>query len=114
MNDFISQYQYVIAWTVYILSGLGFSLFWWHITSKLRHPGWRDLLRGVSLVMMFTPWFTDTSHEHMAPAIFVLMMDVLLGSNDNGLAAALTLLTSLALMLVVLVARRFILARRAP
>lgn len=112
MNEFISQYQYVLAWSVYILAGLGFCLFWWKVTSFLAHDGWRDLFRGIALVMMYTPWFADDSHEHFAPAVVVAFMDFLLGGSDNGLAASLALLVATALMLAALIIRR-VLSRRA-
>ncbi len=112
MDAFISQYEHQLAWTVYILAGVGFCLFWWKVTSNVKHDGWRDLFRGIALVMMYTPWFSDESHEHLAPAIVVFFMDVLLGGSDNGLAASLVLLVALAFMLAALIVRR-ILARRA-
>lgn len=112
MDAFISHYEYAIAWSVYILAGLGFCLFWWKVTSSVSHDGWRDLFRGIALVMMYTPWYSDETHEHFAPAIVVAFMDFLVGGSDNGLAASLALLVATALMLTALILRR-ILARRA-
>jgi len=112
VNEFIGQYQYVIAWSVYIGCGLIFSLSWWKVTSLLKHRGWRDLLRGVSLVVIYTPWFTSEAHEHLAPAIVVVLMDLLLGSSDNGLAGSLTLLVATATMLAALIGRRYLTAGR--
>ena len=66
MNEFINQYQYVLAWFVYISSGLIFSLFWWRLTRLITHRGWRELLRGISLVVIYTPWFTSEAQEHLA------------------------------------------------
>ncbi len=107
MNDFV-QYQYVIAWSGYIGSGLMFCLFWWKVTSRLRHQGWRDLLRGVSLVVIYTPWFTSEAHEHLVPAIVVVLMDFLLGASDNGLAGSLALLLATLVMLAVLIRCRYL------
>ena len=112
MNEFIGQYQYVIGWSLYISSGLIFSLFWWKITKLVAHRGWRDLLRGISLVVIYTPWFTSEAHEHLAPAIVVVLMDLLLGSSDNGLAGSLTLLLATAVMLAALIGRRFFASSR--
>jgi hypothetical protein len=112
VNEFIGQYQYVIAWSVYISSGLLFSLFWWKITTLVAHRGWRELLRGVSLVVLYTPWFTSEAHEHLAPAIVVVLMDLLLGTSDNGLAGSLALLLATAAMLAALIGRRYLASRR--
>ena len=108
MNEFIGQYQYVIAWAVYIGSGILFCLFWWETTSLIDHHGWRDLLRGMSLVVIYTPWFTSEAHEYLAPAIVVVLMDLLLGSSDNGLTGSLALMFATAAMLAGLIARRSI------
>lgn len=107
MNEFIGQYQYILAWSLYIGSGLIFSLFWWRITRFVNHRGWRELLRAISLVLIYTPWFTSAAHEHLAPAIVVVLIDLLLGSSDNGLAGSLTLLLASAAMLAALIGRRY-------
>ena len=107
VNEFIVEHQSVIAWSVYIVSGLIFSLFWWKVTRLVAHRGWRELLRGISLVVIYTPWFTSEAHEHLAPAIVVVLIDLLLGASDNGLAGSLALLLSTAGMLVLLIGRRF-------
>jgi hypothetical protein len=107
VNEFIDQYQYVLAWSVYISSGLIFSLFWWRITTLVTHRGWRELLRGISLVVIYTPWFTSEAHEHLAPAIVVVLIDLLLGSSDNGLAGSLALLLVSAAMLAALIVLRY-------
>ena len=106
MSNFIGEYQYAIAWALYLGSGAGFCFFWWKVTSRIRHAGWRDLLRGLSLVLIYTPWYADPAHEHFAPAVIVLLVDFLPGSTGSGLAVALTLLAALAAMLGVLVLKR--------
>ena len=108
MNEFIVEYQSFIAWSLYIGSGLIFSLFWWKVTRLVAHRGWRELLRGISLVVIYTPWFTSEAHEHLAPAMVVVLIDLLLGASDNGLAGSLALLLATAGMLVLLIGRRFL------
>jgi hypothetical protein len=108
VNEFIGHYQYFVAWTVYICSGLIFSLFWWKLTKLVAHRGRRELLRGISLVVIYTPWFTSETHEHLAPAMVVVLIDVLLGTSDNGLAGSLALLLATAVMLATLIGRHFL------
>jgi hypothetical protein len=108
VNELIVEHQAVIAWSVYIVSGLIFSFFWWKVTRLVAHRGWRELLRGISLVVIYTPWFTSEAHEHLAPAMVVVLIDLLLGASDNGLEGSLALLLSAAGMLLVLIGRRFL------
>jgi hypothetical protein len=107
MNEFVGTYQYYIAWSVYIASGAFFCLSWWKLTAVLNHSGWRDLLRGFSIIAIFTPWYTSATHEHFAPAAVVVMMDLLLGSTANGLTGSLALLMAAAAMLTILIVKRF-------
>ncbi len=106
MSAWVAEYQYVVAWAVYLASGGLLCCFWWRITRRLQHPGWRDLLRGISLVLIFTPWYSSGAHEYYAPAIIVTLMELLLGSTGNGLSAVLILLLASALMLAILLLRR--------
>ena len=108
MDDFIGTYQYAIGWTVYVAAGVFFCMFWFRLTRPVGHPGWKDLLRGVALVVIFTPWFASEAHEHYAPAIVVVLMDLLLGSTENGLAGSMVLLVAVAIMLGVLIVRRLL------
>ena len=111
MNEFISEYQYHIAWSIYIVSGALFSMFWWRLTAVIGHGGWRDLLRGVAIVVIFTPWYVSEAREQAAPAAMVVAMDLLVGSTDNGLAASLTLLVTTAAMLALIIVRRVLKTR---
>jgi len=112
MDDFITRYQYVIAWSIYLVFGILFSLFWWKMTRNLSHGGWKDLLRGICLVLIFTPWYVSEAHEHVAPAAMVVAMDLLLGSTGHGLTGSLALLTATAVMLILLIVRRFLARNR--
>ncbi len=108
MNEFISEYQYHLGWAAYIASGVLFGIFWWRVTRPVAHRGWRDLLRGISLVMMFTPWYTSAAREHLAPAVMVAVMDLLLDGTPNGFTAFLVLMIATAVVLGVLIVRRLL------
>lgn len=114
LDAFINQNQYAIAWLVYVVAGLAFCLFWWKVTSFISHGGWRDLLRGISLIVIFTPWYVSDAHEHFAPATVVVLMDLLLGSTENGLAGSMALLVATTVMLAALILRRLLWARLFP
>lgn len=112
-DAFIDAYQYHLAWATYLCAGLVFCLFWWRLTRHLANAGIRDLLRGLALVLMFTPWYVSEAREHLAPAVVVVLMDLLVGSTDNGLAGILLLLVMLGLMLAGLLIRLLLRRRSA-
>ncbi len=107
-NQFVSEYQHHVAGVIYLLAAIGFCLYWWRLTGGLRHRGWRDLFRGIAIVVIFTPWYVSDAHDFYAPAVLVVMMDLLLGNEANGLAASLALLMATAVMLAALIIRRFL------
>jgi hypothetical protein len=98
-------FPYVIAWLVYGAAGLGCCLVWWRMTRNIRHAGWRDLLRGVVVVLIVTPWYAGDSLEFFAPALVVLLMDLLLVGAKSGMQGGVALLVSTFLMLVALTVR---------
>jgi hypothetical protein len=102
MADIIDNYQYLIAWVIYFIAGVGCCAVWWKITSFIRHRGWRDLSRGIVIVLIFTPWYAGESAEFYAPAVVVLLMDLLLEGAKAGMKGALALLVSTFIMLIVL------------
>jgi len=106
--SFINDYQYVIAWLVYGLAGCGCCVFWWKVTSVLRHRGWRDLLRGIVVVLIFTPWYAGESPEFYAPAVVVLFMDLFLEGAKSGMKGGIALLFTTFFMLIVLTIRQFL------
>ncbi|XOV89317.1 MAG: hypothetical protein ACFHX7_05340 [Pseudomonadota bacterium] len=99
--------DYVIAWSVYALAGVGCCLVWWKLTSLVSNPGWRDILRGVAVVIIFTPWYAGETPEFYAPAIVVLLMDLLLEGTAAGMKGGVVLLFATFLMLVVLTVRQW-------
>ncbi len=111
MAEFFGNYEYVLGWAVYVVAGIGCCVIWWKITSFIGQRGWRELLRGVVIVVIFTPWYPGDSPEFFAPAIVVLLMDLLLEGAKAGMKGGIALLFSSFVMLLVLTAR---LIRRNP
>jgi len=113
MADFLGNYEYLVAWAVYCLAGAGCCVVWWKITSFISHRGWRELLRGIAVVIIFTPWYAGESPEFYAPAIVVLLMDLLLEGAKAGMKGGIALLFSSFAMLLVLTIRILRSNRRA-
>lgn len=105
----IMSHEYFAPWVIYIVAGIGCCVVWWKITGRLvRIRLLRDLLRGIAVVAVFTPWYATPAAEHYAPASVVLLMDVLLEGAKGGLKGGLALLFMLFVMLLVLALRQII------
>ncbi|MEX2488470.1 MAG: hypothetical protein WD356_02980 [Pseudomonadales bacterium] len=100
-------YEYVIAWLVYLIAGLGCLLVWWKITERVSTRGIRDWLRGTAMVLIFMPWYAGELSDFYAPAFMVLIMDVFFDGSGGGLGSAVAILTGMILVLVFLIVREF-------
>ena len=103
----IIEWDYVLAWVLYIGAGLVACVIWWRMTANLRQVVVRQILRGTLLVLLFTPWFADSSGEHFAPAAVVLIFEHGFAASDSDYGSFYALLTTFCLMLVYLGARQF-------
>lgn len=103
----VDEYQYVTAWSIYGVAGIGACLFWWRLTSPVNHHGWRDLLRGIVVVLIYTPWSVGEPSGFYAPAIIVLLMDLLIEGSKSGLEGGIALLLATFFMLIVLTIKQF-------
>jgi hypothetical protein len=99
--------EYIVAWLIYGVAGIGCCAFWWKVTSFLKHRGWRDLLRGLVVVLIFTPWYAGDSPEFYAPAFVVLLLDIMLEGAKSGLKGGIALLVSTFVMLSVITVRQY-------
>jgi hypothetical protein len=103
----IEHWDYLIAWLIYLLAGVGCCLVWWRVTRGMNQKSLRDLLRGLAMVLIFTPWYAGETEEFFAPAIVVLLFDVLLAGAKNGLKGGVVLLSMLFLVLLFLTVKQF-------
>jgi hypothetical protein len=98
--------DYVIAWLVYGLGGAGLTLVWFKLTGLIRHGGWRDLARGLAMVLIFTPGPTPGADVY-APAVVILLMGLIFDGVDASFASGIALLVASLVMLLVLIWRQF-------
>lgn len=104
--------QYIVAWTVYVAAGVGWCLVWWRLTGFIGSRGVREILRGLAIVLIFTPWYAGESPEFYAPAIVVLLLDLMLEGARSGMKGGIVLLIATFFMLLVLTVRQLRRSRR--
>lgn len=102
-------HEYLIAWTIYVVAGMGCCVVWWKITAAIaRNRLLRDFMRGLAVVAIFTPWYASPAGLHYAPASVVLLMDVFLKGARGGLKGGIALLFMLFVMLLIITLRQII------
>ncbi len=66
--------QYIIAWTVYLLSAIGCLAVWWRITHTLsQHRAIGSWLRLWATVAVLTPGLTSPDMPWLSPALFATL-----------------------------------------
>ena len=102
-------HEYAVAWTLYIVSGTGCCFVWWKLTARyIPYQLLREFVRGLAVVLVFTPWFAAPGSSHYAPASLVLLIDLTLQGARGGLKGGVALLFMLFVMLLVLVLRHIV------
>lgn len=92
----MTEYDYLLAWNLYVLAALGCLLVGFALTSWLWR--WlRESLRVLLAVLLFTPTLVDPGNGLYAPALAVAALDLLFRSGNNLWMAA-TDLASFALI----------------
>lgn len=104
--------QYLVAWLIYVVSGGLFT--WVVIVLSRRLPAWfRDLIVGSAIILIFTPWHFGDSAQYWAPALLVLLMDVLLEGTESGLQGGVVILCMTTAMVGVVLIRMWLRRRKS-
>ena len=106
------EVQYLVAWLIYIVSG---GLFTWVVIvfSRSVRAWLRDLIVGSAMVLIFTPWHFGDSSQYWAPALLVLLMDVLLEGTETGLQGGVVILCMTTAMVGVVLIRMLLRRRKS-
>jgi len=84
--------DYIIAWGVYLVCGISFSVISWKFLKRMLWRPLAYLIQSVLLAVIFTPWYVLPEEEIMAPAIIVFMLDLITIDVTTSIRALIPLL----------------------
>lgn len=87
--------DYYIAWGIYLVAGIVFSLISWKV---MRRYFWREmayLLESLLLAVIFTPWYVLPEEEILAPALIVFMLDLITADLTTSIRALIPLVMAM-------------------
>jgi len=93
--------DYIIAWTVYLCTGIVFSIISWKFMKKVL---WRELaylLQSLLLAIIFTPWYVLPEEEILAPALIIFMLDLITIDVTTSIRALIPLVMAILLGIIV-------------
>lgn len=99
----LEQNEYLVTWAVYYGAALGVLLVWWRMTKPIPWVPLKQLLRVLLAAAVLVPAPVDSQSAELAPALFVLLFDLLLIQEGDALRASVYLLYGVVLGLVALI-----------
>lgn len=93
-------YGYLTSWAVYLGAGTLCYILFYRATRGLRPKVLANVLRAIMIALIYTPWYVASDQNLMAPAVMVIMLD-LITLGDAAFVRALVPLT-LAVIVAVL------------
>ncbi|MDC1529191.1 hypothetical protein N8600_09130 [Gammaproteobacteria bacterium] len=87
--------DYYIAWGIYLVAGIVFSLISWKV---MKRYFWREmayLLESLLLAVIFTPWYVLPEEEILAPALIVFMLDLITADLTTSIRALIPLVMAM-------------------
>ena len=82
-----AEANFWLIWLVYLgASAIFYALFWKYIR-LLTHDLVSFVLRGLMAALIFTPWFVNIQGSIMAPALMIVMLDLItIGPGETARA----------------------------
>lgn len=88
-------YDYVIGWAVYIACGALCYMIFYRFTGMIRFKPMANTLRAILLALMFTPWYVSVDSDLLAPALIVIMLDMVTQGGTSFVRALVPLTLSI-------------------
>lgn len=95
-------YGYLTSWAIYLAAGTLCYVLFYRATRWIRPRLVANLLRGIMIALIYTPWTVATDQNLMAPAVIVIPLDMITQGPDAFVRAMVPLV--LAVLLAILVA----------
>jgi len=73
----LNIYGYLTSWAIYLAAGTLCYMLFYRATRGIRPKVLANSLRGIMIALIYTPWFVATDQDLMAPAVMVIVLDMI-------------------------------------
>lgn len=101
-------YDYILGWGIYIAAGTLCFVIFYRTTGAIRFKPIANSLRAILLALMFTPWYVTAEGDLLAPAIIVMMLDMVTIGGTSFVRAMVPLTLSILAAIVIALTSRLI------
>ncbi|MEO1932118.1 MAG: hypothetical protein ABGX41_09510 [Pseudohongiella sp.] len=86
--------NYGLIWFIYLLASAAFFVVYWQIT-RFTTAIWSSyVLRALALAIVLTPWYANSGSPALAPALMVLLLDIITIGSEEALRTMVPLFLS--------------------
>lgn len=97
----LDRQDYLIGWAIYIVAGILCYMIFYRFTGVIRFKPIANSLRAILLALMFTPWYVSPEEDLMAPALMVMMLDLITQGGTTFVRAMVPLSLSLCAAVII-------------
>ena len=93
--------NYGLIWFIYLVASAAFFVVYWQIT-RFTTALWSSyVLRGLALAIVLTPWYANSGSPALAPALMVLLLDIITIGSEEALRSMVPLFLSVIAAIIV-------------
>lgn len=90
-----AESNYWLIWMIYLAASVVFYLIFWWITRSRRALWTVYSLRAITAAIILTPWYANAQGTTLAPALIVLLLDIITIDSAAATRAAVPLVLSI-------------------
>lgn len=94
-------YGYLTSWAIYLTAGTLCYVLFYRSTRWIRPKVLANSLRGIMIALIYTPWYVASDQDLMAPAVIVILLDIITLGPDEFVRAFVPLMMAMVLALLV-------------
>ncbi|MGJ8689307.1 MAG: hypothetical protein ACSHXZ_07270 [Gammaproteobacteria bacterium] len=115
----LDLYDYIVGWAVYLAAGTLCYMIFYRFTGVIKIKPIANSLRAILIALMFTPWYVSPEADLLAPALMVIMLDLVTVGGTTFVRALVPLSLAIVFAIVValsvpLIKRLFRRAKKTP
>ncbi len=100
----VGIYGYLISWAIYLTAGGVCFILFYRFTGMIKFKPLANTLRAIMLALIFTPWYVATDQDLMAPALMVILLDIITQGGTAFVRAFVPLLLAIIFALIIALA----------
>lgn len=100
--------DYLIGWGIYIVAGIICYMIFYRFTGLIRYKLLANCLRALFFAVIFTPWYIAPDQDLMAPALMVILLDMVTVGGASFVRALVPLTLAMILALFIALTGKFL------